>query len=434
MPTVSIRPKEKIKTTLNVPGDKSITHRAVILSSLSEGKSTIHNYLDSDDCRRTTGVFRDMGVKIQKFPGGKLSDANLTVEGVGIDGLKQPAGPLDAGNSGTTIRLVSGVVAGQDITCEIFGDESLSGRPMDRIIVPLSEMGSDISAREGKYPPLKIKGNPDLKPIRYALPVASAQVKSCVLLAGMQAEGATVVVDPYHTRDHTERMLAYFGASVKDGGEEKIINGPVKLKAKEIFVPGDISSAAYFVVAGMLVPGSEIEIKNVGLNPLRDGIIKTLLKLGGEIIINNRKDVCNEPVGDIVVRSGRRFSGVTVDEPSLIPSMIDEIPLLVLAATQAEGKTIIRNVAELRVKESDRIKSIATELNKLGARITELPDGFTIEGKTPLKGAGVKSYGDHRIAMTLAVAGLIADGETIIEDPGCVDISFPGFWDVMESI
>ncbi len=427
MATFTVKPKEKIKHSLTIPADKSITHRAVMLLSIAKGTAVITNYLNAEDCNKTISAFKSMGVKIQN-----ISENQLLVEGVGIDGLKQPTCPIDAGNSGTTIRLLSGILAGQNFSCEIFGDESLSKRPMKRIIEPLRKMGVEISAKDDEYPPLKIKGNPKLKPIDYTLPVASAQVKSCILFAGMQAKGITTISELKATRNHTERMLKYLDAKIKIIDNKIKIEGPAKLVSKDIQIAGDISSASYFIVAGLLVPDSEIEIKDVGLNPFRTGIITVLEKMGAKIKIKNEKYICNEPVGDIVVSSKKLHSGITIDDPSLIPLMIDEIPLLVLATTQAEGKTIIKNAGELRVKESDRIKTITTELNKMGAKITELPDGFIIEGKTPLRGAVVNSYNDHRIAMTLAIAGLIADGETKIDNSECVNISFPGFWKIIE--
>jgi len=427
MATFTVKPKERINHTLTVPGDKSITHRSVMLLSLSEGNSIISNYLKADDTNRTITAFKNMGVNITE-----ISDDKLLVEGVGIKGLKAPHCAIDAGNSGTTIRLLSGILAGQNFSCEIFGDESLSKRPMKRIIEPLRLMGVEISAKDDQYPPLKIKGNPDLKPIKYTMPVASAQVKSCIIFAGMQAKGETHVIEPAPSRDHTEKMLKYLGAKI-DVYENKItIEGPTTLKAKDIHVPGDISSASYFLVAGLLVPNSEIEIKNVGFNKYRIGFLQILSKMGANIQIKNIENVCNETVVDIVASSSE-LHGLSVDQ-NLIPSMIDEIPLLVLVATQAKGTTIISGAEELRVKESDRIKTITTELNKMGAKITELTDGFVIEGKTLLHGAEVYSYNDHRVAMTLAIAGLIADGETKINNSECVNISFPGFWEILEKI
>ncbi|OGS20742.1 MAG: 3-phosphoshikimate 1-carboxyvinyltransferase [Elusimicrobia bacterium RIFOXYA2_FULL_40_6] len=427
MPAFTIKPKEKIHASITVPGDKSITHRSVILSSLAEGDCVVHDYLDGDDCRRTIEAFRAAGIEIKK-------DRNeLYISGKGLKGLTASAKPIDSGNSGTTIRLMSGVFAGQDFTTEIFGDKSLSKRPMKRVMEPLRQMGAQITAKNDQYPPLIIKGNPNLKAINYKLPVASAQAKSAILLAGLQVpEGTTVVSEPGESRDHTERMLEYLGAKIKVNANTVSLESKTKLKAKDIFVPGDFSSAAFFIVAGLLVKNSEICIKNTGVNNRRTGLIFALEKMGGKIELKNVRTICNEPVGDIVVKFAS-LSGITLD-PEYVPKLIDEIPLLVLAATQAKGRTVITGASELRIKESDRIKTISTELRKMGANITEQPDGFIIEGPVKLKGTSIESYDDHRIAMSMAMAGLCAEGETIINNSECVDISFPNFWDLISKL
>ena len=401
MPTIKIKPKLNINATLKVPGDKSITHRSVIFAGLAQGHCTVYDYLDGDDCRRTIEAFRQCGIEIKK------DKTQLYIEGKGLNGLKAPEIPINAGNSGTTIRLLSGVFAGQNFETEMFGDASLSKRPMKRVMEPLGLMGVKIQAANSQYPPLKITGNPDLKPITYNLPIASAQVKSAVLLAGLQAHGKTTVIEPGLSRDHTERLLEYFGAKIKYKNNIVTVEGKAELKAKDIYVPGDFSSAAFFIAAGLLAKKSKIKIENF-------------------------KIVCNEPVGDIVAEVSS-LKGITLDT-ALVPQLIDEIPLLVLIASQAQGKTVIKGAGELRVKESDRIKAISSELKKMGAVITELEDGFIVDGPVKLHGAIVESYDDHRIAMTTAIAGLCADGETEINNSECVDISFPNFWELIEKI
>ncbi|OGS24508.1 MAG: 3-phosphoshikimate 1-carboxyvinyltransferase [Elusimicrobia bacterium RIFOXYB2_FULL_48_7] len=426
MPPFRIRPKVNINASLAVPGDKSITHRSVILSALAEGPSVVDGYLDGDDCRRSIEAFRACGIEIKK------EKDKLYIKGCGSQGLEAPKAPVDAGNSGTTIRLLSGVFSGRDFTVKIFGDESLSKRPMKRVIEPLTQMGAEITAANGQYPPLTIKGSSQLRVIDYRMPVASAQVKSAILLAGLQAKGITSVSEPGASRDHTERMLEYLGAKVRVEGNTVSVEGGVKLKAKDISVPGDFSSAAFFIVAGLLAKNSVISIENVGVNTRRTGLVDALREMGANIELKGNKLVCNEPVGTVVAKSSA-LKGISLD-PELVPKLIDEIPLLVLAATQASGITVITGASELRVKESDRIKAISTELKKMGANITEQPDGFIIEGPTRLKGAEVESYNDHRIAMTMAVAGLCADGETLINNPECVDISFPNFWELISGL
>ncbi|OGS19908.1 MAG: 3-phosphoshikimate 1-carboxyvinyltransferase [Elusimicrobia bacterium RIFOXYA2_FULL_39_19] len=426
MPTIKIKPKLNINATLKVPGDKSITHRSVIFAGLAQGHCTVYDYLDGDDCRRTIEAFRQCGIEIKK------DKTQLYIEGKGLNGLKAPEIPINAGNSGTTIRLLSGVFAGQNFETEMFGDASLSKRPMKRVMEPLGLMGVKIQAANSQYPPLKITGNPDLKPITYNLPIASAQVKSAVLLAGLQAHGKTTVIEPGLSRDHTERLLEYFGAKIKYKNNIVTVEGKAELKAKDIYVPGDFSSAAFFIAAGLLAKKSKIKIENVGLNEGRTGFLKALETMGAKIKIENFKIVCNEPVGDIVAEVSS-LKGITLDT-ALVPQLIDEIPLLVLIASQAQGKTVIKGAGELRVKESDRIKAISSELKKMGAVITELEDGFIVDGPVKLHGAIVESYDDHRIAMTTAIAGLCADGETEINNSECVDISFPNFWELIEKI
>ena len=422
----TIRPVKQFKGVITVPADKSITHRAVILSAVSNGVSVIKNYLDAEDCMGTVKAFRDMGVNITK------DGSALIVRGVGLKGLKRPGGDIDAGNSGTTVRLLAGVLAGQDFTARFTGDESLSKRPMKRIMEPLTRMGAKITARDGNFLPLDITGSGALKPLEYASPVASAQVKSCILLAGLNASGVTSVTEPARSRDHTERMLKARGAEITVEGFRVSVKGPAKLTKLDIAVPGDMSSAAFFMVLGAVSGSARINIANVGVNPTRDGIIEVLRKMNAKISFLNPREVSGEPSADIEIESSGLLP-FTIDD-DLIPRLVDEIPVLVLAATQARGMSVITGAGELRVKESDRLKTITSELGKMGADIEEKDDGLVIKGPSKLKGAEVKSFGDHRIAMTLAVAGLIAEGETTIKDVDCVNTSFPGFLDRIKEI
>ncbi|MFC1500852.1 3-phosphoshikimate 1-carboxyvinyltransferase [Elusimicrobiota bacterium] len=422
----TINKVSKICGSISVPGDKSITHRAVILSAISSGESQIENYLPSQDCISTIKAFEKLGVRIEN------DGHSLKIHGVGLKGLKSYNGVINAGNSGTTARLLSGVLAGQNFTSKISGDESLSKRPMRRIIEPLELMGANIIAKDGNYLPIEIKGNSNLKAIEYLSPVSSAQVKSCVLLAALFVKGTTEFEEPIKSRDHTERMFKDRGADIKVDGNVIRINGGHDLKSKNIEIPGDISSAAFFLVAASILKNSKVTIKNVGINSTRDGIIKILEKMGLKISKDNNREISGEPVSDISVEYSP-LSTVDINE-DIIPSLIDEIPIIVLAATQADGRTKISGAKELKVKESDRLKSISTELNKMGANIQETQDGLIISGRTNLKGTKVKSHGDHRIAMTLAIAGLIADGKTQIEDVDCVSTSFPNFYEILEGI
>jgi 3-phosphoshikimate 1-carboxyvinyltransferase len=414
-----IKPTAKLQGIVFTPADKSITHRAIMFASLAGGESVIENYLPAEDCLRTLKAFEDMGVKIDKTP------TRLRVRGVGLKGLRAPVAPIDAGNSGTTVRLLSGILAGQNFSTTITGDESLSRRPMNRIIEPLTKMGARLTARDGNFLPLEIQGNPDLRPVLYVSPVPSAQVKSCVILAGIQAKGVTSFQEPAKSRDHTERMLAAQGADITAGKFAITVRGPATLRPLRIKVPGDISSAAFFMVAASVIPGSRVSLVNVGVNPTRDGILEVLKAMGAKIDVLKTYDVSGEPVADLVVESAR-LAGTEI-KGTIMPRLIDEVPIIALAATQAHGVTVISGAGELRVKESDRLKTIAAELGKMGARIKEKEDGLIIEGPTPLFGREVESYGDHRIAMMLAVAGLIAKGETKVKNTACVDTSFPGF-------
>ena len=423
---MKINKVSNLNGTIVVPADKSITHRAIMLSAVAEGKSFINNYLKSDDCLMTLNAFKQMGVQIEQ------KENSLIVEGVGINGLKNPIKEIYAGNSGTTTRLLSGVLAGQKFSSTISGDASLSKRPMKRVIEPLSLMGVDIIAKEDNFLPMTITPKGNLKAINYISKVASAQVKSCILFAGLYADGITTVTEPIKSRDHSERMFKTFGADISVNNLSVSIKKCNKLYSQEVTVPCDISSAAFFIVAGLIVPNSNIRILNVNINKTRDGILTVLKNMGADIVLNNVKDVSGEPVADIEIKTSKLCS--TSFGKETVPSLIDEIPIIVLAATQAEGKTVISGAKELKVKESNRIHAVASQLNKMGANIEETDDGFIINGPTKLKGATVESFDDHRIAMMLSVAGLIAEGETEIINSDCVKISFANFYEVLKEI
>jgi 3-phosphoshikimate 1-carboxyvinyltransferase len=411
-----------------VPGDKSISHRAVMLGSLAAGETVVDNFLAGEDCLSTIGCFQKMGVAIEGPVKGRVR-----ISGQGLDGLSEPAGVLDAGNSGTTMRLLLGILAGQPFFSVITGDESLRGRPMARVAGPLRQMGATVLGRRGgSLAPLAVQGGA-LKNIDFISPVASAQVKSAVLLAGLFAGGETSVTEPSRSRDHTERMLLHFGARVEVEGNTTRVKGRPGLEGRKIVVPGDISSAAFLMVAAALVPGSDVTITGVGVNPTRDGIIEVLQAMGTDLTLHNRRDQDGEPVADIRVRYAGRLTGVTVAGP-LIPRLIDEIPVLAVAAAAADGITEIRDAAELKVKESNRIAAVAGLLSRFGAHVNELPDGMQVRGVPALRGAECDSLGDHRIAMAAAVAGLTAKGETLVRGADCMDVSFPGFDHVLNAL
>lgn len=420
---IIIKPKSGLQGEIQPPGDKSISHRSVMIGAISEQVTEVENFLSGEDCIATIRAFEGMGVRVEW-----RGETALRVYGVGLHGLKEPDNILDMGNSGTSMRLISGILSGQPFYSVMTGDKSLRSRPMSRITDPLRLMGARIYGRKGELAPLTVLGG-KLKPISYQTPVASAQIKSCILLAGLFTDGETVVTEPAESRDHTERMLKGFGAELVSQGLTKRIKGGPRMMGHKITVPGDISSASYFLVAAMLCRDSDIMIRNVGVNPTRTGILDALKSMGGDIAFENFREESGEPVADLHVRSsqlnGADFSG------DLIVRMLDEIPLLVVAATQAVGKTTIRNAAELRVKESDRIASTVTELRRLGANIEELNDGMIIYGRTQLNGGECESHGDHRMAMSLAIAGLISRTETTIHDVECVKTSFPDFWETL---
>lgn len=404
---------------IQVPGDKSISHRAVMFGSLASGTTKVTHFLEGADCLSTISCFQKMGISIER------NQDEVLVHGKGLHGLTAPASMLDVGNSGTTTRLISGILAGQNFTSELNGDASIQSRPMKRIMTPLLSMGADIISLKGNgCAPLHIEGKP-LKAIHYNSPVASAQVKSCVLLAGMYADGITSVTEPVLSRNHTEIMLNYFGANVTSEGNTASILPDPTLEAREIKVPGDISSAAYFMAAGLLTPNSEILLKNVGINPTRDGMIRVCQAMGGDITLLNRIDD-GEPTADLLIRTSN-LHGTTVGG-EIIPTLIDEIPMIAVMAAFAEGTTIIKDAAELKVKESDRIAVMVDNLKRMGADIEATDDGMIIHGGKPLHGAVIDSHADHRVAMSFAIAGGICDGTLEIEGAECVNISYPEFY------
>ena len=410
---------------IKIPGDKSISHRAVMFGSLAKGDTKITGFLKGDDCMSTISCFKKLGIDIE------VNDDNVIVHGKGLNGLNAPKETLDVGNSGTTIRLISGILAAQGFDSTLNGDASIQKRPMNRVIKPLSQMGADIESTNDGYAPLTIHGK-KLKSMEYTMPVASAQVKSSILLASLFAEGTTTIIEPVASRDHTEIMLNYFGANIKN--ENGVITStPVKeLYGKNLEVPGDISSAAFFMVAGLVVPNSHIIIENVGINPTRTGIIDALKAMGGYVEIINERNSGGELVGDIEVKTSSLKA--TTLEGSIIPRMIDEIPVFTVAALCAEGTTVVKDATELKVKESKRIATMSQELGKMGVVIEETDDGMIIKGNQKLKGAEVYSHLDHRVAMSCAIAGLIAEGETTIIDADCVGISFPNFYNLLNNL
>ncbi|OEG70792.1 3-phosphoshikimate 1-carboxyvinyltransferase [Candidatus Endomicrobiellum trichonymphae] len=426
---IKLKKTNYVSGVIEVPADKSVTHRAVMLSSLAEGNSIVRNYLPSDDCSRTIEAFRQMGAEI------KIDNGSLYIKGAGLKLVKPQNGKYNiyAGNSGTTTRLLSGILAGQDFETVIKGDDSLSKRPMQRVILPLLQMGADIKSNDGLLP-LIIKGKTPLKAINYESDKSTAQVKSAVLFAGLYADDATTYKEPVKSRDHSERMLKAFGVDVRVSDNFVTVYPAERLTAQDITVPGDISSAAFFIAAALIVPDSNLTIRNVGVNPTRDGLIEVLKQMGANITLTNMREISQEPVCDIVIKYSK-LKAADIGA-SLVPRMVDEIPVFVLIATQANGITRISGAKELRVKESDRIEAVTSQFKKLGAQVESLEDGFVINGNSgfSLAGTVVDSFEDHRIAMVLAIASLIAEGETVIRDSHCVDISFPGFYKVLKNI
>lgn len=417
----------KLRGNIFVPGDKSISHRSLILGSIAQGETRIYKFLNSLDCLKTLECMQALGVKIE------LDENNsVKIKGKGLYGLQEAKGILDVGNSGTTIRLLTGLLGGQSFYSVLSGDDSIRRRPMKRVIEPLRLMGADIWGRkDGQFAPLSIRGN-KLNPLHYTLPVASAQVKTALLLAGLYAIGETVVKEPLPTRDHTERMLEIMQADIKIFPPEIKVMGGKELKGADIFIPGDISSAAYFIAAASILRDSQIIIKQVGINPTRTGIIEILKKMGAKINILNYRIKSNEPRADLMIEYSK-LKGVEIKKKN-VPFLIDELPLIAVMATQAQGKTVVSGAKELRVKETDRIKAIVSELKKMGADIEEREDGFAVNGPTRLQGAVCESYNDHRIAMSLAVAALLAEGKTVIKNSECIDISFPEFEKTLQKL
>jgi len=408
-----------------VPGDKSISHRGLLFGAIAEGSTKIYNLSSSADVMSTMRCLKQLNIEV------KNNNEIVEISGKGLYGLKETREPLDSGNSGTTMRLLPGILAAQPFSSTLIGDESLSKRPMKRIIEPLTQMGADIVSQAGGLAPLKFRGA-DLHSIYYEIPVASAQVKSCVLLAGLYAQGSTTVVEPFLSRDHTERMLADFGVRVQQNELAVSVSGHQKLLACDFTVPGDFSSTAFFIGAALITPDSELKIKNICLNPTRTGLLDVLNQMGAEIEISSYETQSSDPVGEVTVFASQ-LNGIEIP-PDLVPKMIDEIPVLAIIATQAKGTTRLSGAKELRVKESDRLHAIVRNLSSMGIQTEEREDGFIIEGPQKLKAAAVDSYGDHRIAMAFAIAGLIAEGETQLINSDCVEISMPNFFETLQGV
>ena len=423
---MKIEKKDRLRGQITVPGDKSVSHRSILIGSIAEGLTEVTNFLPGADCLASIDCMRRLGIDIREEGG------RVLVRGKGLHGLTAPKSDLDAKNSGTTTRLLSGILAAQDFSSRIIGDASLSSRPMKRIMTPLKEMGADILSENGSgCAPLIIKGRP-LKGITYHSPVASAQVKSCLLLAGLYAEGRTIVYEPSLSRDHTERMLRLYGGDVKTLSDGGIALTPGRhLEGQRITVPGDISSAAYFLAAGLLLPDSELLIRNVGLNPTRDGMIEVIRAMGGKLEILSDASTDTEPASDILVRSSE-LVGCEIGG-TLIPRLIDELPMIALMAAFAQGDTIIRDAAELRVKETDRIALVTENLTRMGADVEARDDGMIIHGGKPLHGALIETMKDHRMAMAFSIAGLLT-GDMEIADASCVDVSYPNFYETLAGL
>jgi 3-phosphoshikimate 1-carboxyvinyltransferase len=410
---------KKLEGAVQFPGDKSISHRYAMLAAIAEGPSEIHFFSSSADCQSTLDCLKSLGVKIDR-----QGDV-VKVAGGGLGGLRVPSGPLDAGNSGSTMRMLAGVLAGQPFRSVLVGDASLSRRPMKRVADPLAQMGAQIKTAEGGCPPLEITGG-KLTPIRYEMPVASAQVKSAILLAGLFAEGETQVVEKLPTRDHTEIALEQMGADIGRHQHTIAVRGRARLEGKKLHVPGDISSAAFFIAAGLIVPNSNLVVHNVGLNPTRSALLDVLAPMGGRVKVVNLEMLNGELLGDLHVEFSQLAGG---DIPqTLVPGLIDELPVLSVLGTQTEQGLSFRGAAELRVKESDRLAAVAENLRRMGAEVEEFPDGLRVAGRQKLRGAEIDPHADHRIAMAFAVAGLVAEGTTVIKDSSCVEISFPDFF------
>lgn len=415
-----------LRGSIRVPGDKSISHRSIIFGSLAEGETKVYDILRGEDVLSTIQVFRDLGVEIED------KDGVITIQGVGMTGLKAPKKPLDMGNSGTSIRLISGVLAGADFEVEMFGDDSLSKRPMDRVTLPLTKMGAKISGQtERDLPPLHLKGSKNLTPIEYELPIASAQVKSALIFAALQAQGQSIIVEKECTRNHTEDMLHQFGGHLSLEGKKITVQGPQKLTGQKVVVPGDISSAAFWLVAGLIVPNSRVELKNVGINETRTGILDVIRAMGGKLELTDIDPIAKSAT--LIVETSD-LKGTEIGG-ALIPRLIDELPIIALLATQAEGVTVIKDAEELKVKETDRIQVVADALNSMGADISPTADGMIINGKSSLHGAKINTFGDHRIGMMTAIAALLVrEGEVDLDRAESINTSYPSFFDDLESL
>ena len=415
-----------LRGSIRVPGDKSISHRSIIFGSLAEGETKVYDILRGEDVLSTMQAFRDLGVEIED------KDGVITIQGVGMTGLKAPKKPLDMGNSGTSIRLISGVLAGADFEVEMFGDDSLSKRPMDRVTLPLTKMGAKISGQtERDLPPLHLKGSKNLTPIEYELPIASAQVKSALIFAALQAHGQSIIVEKERTRNHTEDMLLQFGGHLSLEGKKITVQGPQKLTGQKVVVPGDISSAAFWLVAGLIVPNSRVELKNVGINETRTGILDVIRAMGGKLELTDIDPIAKSAT--LIVETSD-LKGTEIGG-ALIPRLIDELPIIALLATQAEGVTVIKDAEELKVKETDRIQVVADALNSMGAAISPTADGMIINGKSSLHGAKINTFGDHRIGMMTAVAALLVrEGEVDLDRAESINTSYPSFFDDLESL
>ena len=415
-----------LRGSIRVPGDKSISHRSIIFGSLAEGETKVYDILRGEDVLSTIQVFRDLGVEIED------KDGVITIQGVGMTGLKAPKKPLDMGNSGTSIRLISGVLAGADFEVEMFGDDSLSKRPMDRVTLPLTKMGAKISGQtERDLPPLHLKGSKNLTPIEYELPIASAQVKSALIFAALQVQGQSIIVEKERTRNHTEDMLHQFGGHLSLEGKKITVQGPQKLTGQKVVVPGDISSAAFWLVAGLIVPNSRVELKNVGINETRTGILDVIRAMGGKLELTDIDPIAKSAT--LIVETSD-LKGTEIGG-ALIPRLIDELPIIALLATQSQGVTVIKDAEELKVKETDRIQVVADALNSMGAAISPTADGMIINGKSSLHGAKINTFGDHRIGMMTAVAALLVrEGEVDLDRAESINTSYPSFFDDLESL
>lgn len=419
--------KMSLNGIIDVPSDKSISHRSIMFGAIAQGKTTIKNFLRGDDCLSTLKAFQDLGVNIEDD--GEI----ITVHGKGFSGLKQAKQAIDVGNSGTTIRLIMGILAGTSFTSELFGDHSIAKRPMNRVMLPINQMGAECTGHDGtEFPPLRVRGTDKLKPIHYQMPVASAQVKSAILFAALQVHGESIIVEKEKTRDHTEDMIRQFGGEITVSGKEIHLNGPQHLIGQEVVVPGDISSAAFFLTAGLIIPDSRITLNNVGLNPTRTGIIDVIQQMGGKLTIQETGSTANK-AGSLIVETSE-LKGIEISG-EIIPRLIDELPIIALLATQAEGTTIIRDAEELKVKETNRIDAVAKELSKMGADIQPTDDGLIIHGKTPLHHAKVTSYGDHRIGMMLQIAALLVKSGTVeLDKAEAISVSYPSFFNDLNKL